>query len=606
MKPSLTFSYGVQYQWHTPPKDELDRQTLLAYRSNLEPVDPVDYLRQKAEAAERGEIFNPDIAYIPVREAGRDVFNIRRGNFSPRLSLAWQPSFSEGLLGRAFGERRTVIRGGYALLYDRLNTVSSVVVPMLGVGFAQTLNFTRPVNGAGQPFRAGVDGSIPVPVNTAVSSPVVPAKPFGETLSFGVDPNLGDPYNHAFDFTVQRELPGNMVIEVGYLGRYARDLYQNLNLNSTPIYFRDKTSGQRFADAFDAVAAQLRAGVAANAVSPQPWFENQIPALGGGATRFLAANQAANFINGNLNNLWNTFIDILPLLGVPLPNGPFNNQQSLDLFVRTSLGRSSYNAMFVTLHQRLSRGLTFDVNYTLSKSLDQVGGIQNFVTQLSSSFDPDVDYAPSDFDRRHNLNANFVYELPFGADRRFFGARNWTDKVIGGWYVAGIYTASSGVPLTVVQGFQVFGAGAIFGAGTGAIPTTSLNAGNDLHRGITGSNGIGTSGNPATRGTGSNLFADPAAVFNSFRRVNIATDGRSGRGVLRGFARWNLDFSIGKETKFGERLKFTITGDFFNIFNRVNFTNPTLSLQNQAGFGVITSTLANSQRRIQLGGRFEF
>ncbi|MGI9067902.1 MAG: carboxypeptidase regulatory-like domain-containing protein [Pyrinomonadaceae bacterium] len=272
MKPSLTFSYGVQYQWHTPPKDELDRQTLLAYRSSLELIDPRDYLRQKREAAEKGEIFNPDIAYVPVKAAGKDVFKINRKNFSPRLSLAWQPSFNDGLLESALGERRTVFRFGYGRLYDRLNTVSSVVVPMLGVGFAQTLNFRAPLNGAGQPFRVGIDGPIPVPVNTAVTSPVVPAKGFGELLSFTLDPNIKDPYNHAIDFTVQRELPANMAIEVGYLGRYARNLFQNLNLNSAPYFFKDKASGQRFSEAFDAVAGQLRTGVAASAVTPQPWF----------------------------------------------------------------------------------------------------------------------------------------------------------------------------------------------------------------------------------------------------------------------------------------------------------------------------------------------
>lgn len=260
MKPSLTFSYGVQYEWHTPPKDELDRQTLLAYKSNLELIDPKDYMRQKRQAAENGDIFNPDIAYVTVTASGKDVFKINRKNFSPRFSLAWQPSFSEsGFLKRVFGERRTVIRGGYGLLYDRLNTVSSVVVPMLGVGFAQTLSFRAPLNAAGQPFRVGVDGPIPVPVNTAVTSPVVPAKGFGETLSFSLDPNIKDPYNHAIDFSIQRELPGNMTIEVGYIGRYARNLYQNLNLNSSPYFFKDKASGQGFSQAFDVVAAQLRA-----------------------------------------------------------------------------------------------------------------------------------------------------------------------------------------------------------------------------------------------------------------------------------------------------------------------------------------------------------
>lgn len=271
--------------------------------------------------------------------------------------------------------------------------------------------------------------------------------------------------------------------------------------------------------------------------------------------------------------------------------------------MRTSIGRSSYNAGFVTLKKRLSRGLTFDINYTLSKSLDQVGGIQNFVSQLSSSFDPDLDYAPSDFDRRHILNANFVYDLPFGKGRRF-NTGNFTDKVIGGWYLSGIYTASSGVPLTVIQGFQVYGAGAIFGAPVGAIPLRTPNFGNSLHSLVTGSSGIGTSGNPATRGTGLNLFADPAAVYNSFRKINLDTDRRSGRGVLRGFSRWNFDFSIGKDTKINERMTFTVTADFLNLFNHVNFNNPSLNLFSPATFGVITS--AFGQRRIQVGGRFEF
>ncbi len=596
LKPSLTLSYGVQYQWHTPPKDELDRQTLLAYKDTLELIDPLDYMRQKREAAENGQIFNPDIAYVPVTAAGKDVFKINRKNFSPRLSLAWQPSFSSGLMGSLFGERMTVIRGGYGLLFDRLNTVSSVVVPMLGVGFAQTLSFRAPLNAAGLPFRVGVDGPIPVPVNTAVTSPVVPAKPFGETLSFSLDPNIKDPYNHAIDFTIQRELPGNMLLEVGYLGRYARNLYQNLNLTSTPYFHKDPASGQTFAQAFDAVARQLRTGTAAANVTAQPWFTNQIPALGAAATAFLAANQGSSFIDGNLNSLWNLFIDFF----APRAH---NNQQSLDLFMRTSIGRSSYNAGFLTLHKRLSSGYTFDVNYTYSKSLDQVGGIQNFVTQLSSSFDPDLDYAPSDFDRTHILNANFVYDLPFGNGRRF-STGNWADKLIGGWYLSGIYTASSGVPLTVVQGFQVYGAGAIFGAPVGAIPRTSSNVGNSLHTGVTGSGGIGTSGNPATRGTGLNLFADPAAVFANFRKIELDSDRRSGRGLLRGFSRWNFDFSVGKETKIGERMRLTITGDFFNLFNRVNFNNPSLFLFNQATFGVVTSAFGS--RRIQLGGRFEF
>lgn len=615
IKPSLTVSYGLQYQWHTPPKDELDRQTVLVFKDSGEPIETREYLRMKAEAAEQGDIFNPDIAYIPIKELSSQdgVFRTNRNDFSPRLSAAWEPSFEKGVFGFLFGERKTVIRGGYSLLYDRFNTVSSVVVPMLGVGFAQTLTAVSPRNSAGQPFRAGIDGPIPVVPNFTATSPVVPAKPFGETLSFTVDPGIDDPYNHAIDFTVQRELPGNMLLEVGYVGRFARNLYQNVNLNSAPIFHKDNQSGQRFAEAFDAVAAQLRSGVLPAAVTPQPWFENQISARGTpvealGSTRFLASNFTGDFINGNINNLWNLGIDILPLLGLGFTNPAFNNLQSIDLFIRTSLGRSNYNAMVVSLRKRNSYGLTFDFNYTLGKSLDQIGQIQNFVGQFSSSFDGDIDYGPSDFDFRHIFNANGVYDLPFGSGQRF-STGNWADKLIGGWYVSGIWQASSALPLTVVQSFQVFGAGVIFGTGSGAIPTGKLPSGGSVQEGVIGSGGVGTSGDPANSGSGLNLFANPEQVINSFRRINIATDGRQGRGVLRGLSRWQVDMSIGKQTKIGERISLGFTADFFNVFNHVNFVDPTLNLSNRANFGVITSQLIAvgfRPRTIQLGARVGF
>ncbi len=611
IKPSVTFSYGLMYQWHTPPIDKQGRQTLLTYKDTGALIDPQDYLQRKAAAAEAGEIFNPDIAYIPINQASQQdgVFNIYRKDFSPRVSLAWQPSFKSGLLGHLFGDKRSVIRGGYALLYDRVNTFTSVLLPMFGVGFGQTLTLRAPLNAGGQPFRAGVDGPIPVPQNFATSSPIVPAKPFGETLSFTIDPNLADPRNHVLNFTVQRELPGKMLIEVGYVGRFARNLLQNVNLNSAPYFFKDKASGQRFSEAFDAVAAQLRGGASPFAVTPQPWFENQINLAGTpfellGATRFLALGFTSDFITGNLNNLWNLGIDFL----TPTP---YNNQQSLDLFVRTSLGRSNYHAMLVSLRQQDFHGMTFNLNYTLAKSLDQVGQTQGFLggfTQFSSSFDPDIDYGPSDFDVRHLVNANAVYYLPFGR-----GERHLRDKLIGGWNISGIFQGQSGFPLTVTQGFQVFGAGTLFGTGTGAIPINDPNFGNVVHNGITGSGSIGTGSNPANGGSGMNLFANPEQAFNNFRRAQISRDGRSGRGVLRGFPRWQLDLSLGKTTKIGEQMRFDFAFDFFNIFNRVNFADPVLDLNNQLNFGVVTNQVTPGvtnnfykPRAIQVSGRFEF
>ncbi len=81
-----------------------------------------------------------------------------------------------------------------------------------------------------------------------------------EVLSFVVDPFITVPRNHTVDFTIQRELPGNMILELGYIGRMGRNLYQSLNLNQVPYNFKDPVSGQTFAQAFDALADQLRSG----------------------------------------------------------------------------------------------------------------------------------------------------------------------------------------------------------------------------------------------------------------------------------------------------------------------------------------------------------
>ncbi|MGH9847141.1 MAG: hypothetical protein ACREEM_51250 [Blastocatellia bacterium] len=126
LRPSLTVSYGLRYQWHTPPIDDLSRQTLLAYKDSGELIDPQDYLKRKAAAAANGDIFNPDIAYLPIKNAPQDgVFRINRKDFSPRVSAAWKPRFKSGPFGFLFGENKTVMRGGYSLLYDRVNTVSN-------------------------------------------------------------------------------------------------------------------------------------------------------------------------------------------------------------------------------------------------------------------------------------------------------------------------------------------------------------------------------------------------------------------------------------------------------------------------------------------------
>lgn len=621
LRPTLALTLGLAYGWQRPPQDKSGRQTRMTSAATGEPLTYANYIEPRREAALRGEIYNPLIGFQPVSSSGGELFKTDWNNFAPRVAVAWNPSFPKGgLFGRLLGDRRTVLRGGFAVVYDRINTFESVVLPVLGVGFNQTINLRAPAcnatgaGGAGcnpaansapaSVFRVGVDGTLPLPVQTAASVPFTPSQPFGETLSFQIDPDFDVGENYSFDLTVQRELPRGVVLELGWIARLGRKLPASVNFNSSPYFQLDARSGQTFAEAFDAVASVLRAGQPAANIPAQPWFQNNMP---GGTARIITGNEA-NFINGNISNIFQT-IDLARLAGGLTP---FDNLQSQTAFVRTSIGRSNYHALALIVRKRLSRAFVFDFNYTFSKSLDQTSATQNSTNAMQSAFAPDFDYGPSDFDRTHNFNGYFLYDLPAGRGR-LFDAGRVLDKFIGGWSLAGIFRAASGLPLIVSQGVSALGGGATLSAPSGAIPLSdpgSLRTG--VNQGVNGSNNVGTNGAPASGGSGINLFDDPEAAFNNFRRILLSRDGRSGRSnPLRGFAMWNLDLSLAKTTPLRENVAARFSLDFFNVFNHPLFSNPALDLTNPRSFGVVTqqnvpTRRESSSRWIQFGLRLEF
>lgn len=624
IKPSLTVTLGVNYGWQTPPTERKGRYTLQTDKASGQLLTAAPFLEQRKSAAAAGQIFNPDFAFLPVNEArGQQVFDIDWSNIGPRASMAWNPGSSGGLLGKLLGDKKTVVRGGYAIIYDRLGTVSSVIVPSLGIGFAQTLNVNTPAcnaSGAGGAgcnaastnpavggFRVGVDGTIPRPTVPQQSVPVSP--PWGlinntlqlwpEVLSFQVDPSLKQGKHHEIDITVQRELKGDVVVELTYASRMGRKLQQSVNFLQVPYTQLDRASSQTFAQAVDNVARALRAGQAAG---NQPWFESNVP----GGTPFMVQSARGSFINGDLNQL---FV-VADRQRMTNRLQPFNNYMSQMMLMKTANGLSNYHALFATVRKRFSKGFTFDATYTWSKSLDQLGAIQNSASISPNSFDQMVEYGPSVFDIQHLFNGLGLYELPFKSQKPVL------KQLINGWQVSGIFTARSGDPLTVAYGSQVWGGSLFLGFGSGAIPNVSPGTfSNSVNAGVTGSNNIGTNSDPANRGTGLGMFPNPEQVYNSFRRVETSRDGRAGRAnPLRGMPRWNLDTSVGKRTVIvpGEHpVTLRISFDFFNIFNKVDFNNPSLDLNNPRGFGVITGQFTppnrvDGSRWIQAGVRIEF
>ena len=171
------------------------------------------------------------------------------------------------------------------------------------------------------------------------------------------------------DFTVQRELPGNSILEIGYIGRFSRNLFQQYALNAADYLMKDAASGQTYAQAFDAVAVALRTGAT---VPVEPFFENQIGTSTcitkgfASCSAMVAKQDATDLINGSLNDFsLDEFNKVTPV--------PVDNIQSFQSYAITDGGFSNYNGGFISLNKRLKNGLQFQANWTLSHAIGNQG-----------------------------------------------------------------------------------------------------------------------------------------------------------------------------------------------------------------------------------------
>jgi hypothetical protein len=655
VKPSITFTYGLSWTLEMPPVEEQGRQIELVDQAGQQ-IDVESYLKQRELAALQGQVYNPQLGFDLVGNTGagqKYPYNPFYGEFSPRLALAWNPNFSDGLLSKVFGQGKTVVRGGYSRIYGRLNGVDLVLVPLLGTGLIQPVQCIDPQsptvgNGAcagtggstpANAFRIGTDGlTAPIPTpSLTLPQPDFPgynaiAAATGEALDRNFRPDESD----QFDLTIQRQINSRTMIEVGYIGRKITHEFQPLNINAVPYMMT--LGGQSFAKAFAALeteycgggttAGLLGGGCAGNvgAVTAQPFFETALAGTGY-CTGFANCTTAVAMKEGNggtgnlgIQNVWSLWSDLdqgdatcsatqacgfnfaRTMLNSPIPGSAFgaNGQLTSGVAVNASVGYGNYNAGFVTLKMSDWHGLTLQQNFTFSKALGTVN-----VVQASSEFtsvDPynvGAGYGLQPFDRKFVDNVLLVYQPPF-----FQGQHGIVGHLLGGWSFAPIFSAASGLPLelnTLNGDGQSFGeADAInFAADENAVLSCANNFGSSRHNGVSGSGGVGTAGNV-------NMFANPQAVFNCVRDPILGLDGGAGgAGVLRGMPFWNVDFQVKKNVRINERFSAEFQSILTNVFNHDQLLDPFLSLAFPTLWGV-ENTQGNTPRSIELGIRFRF
>lgn len=247
--PNLTFTYGVNWGVQMPPVEQNGKQVMLVDSAG-NPFNETAYFNLKEQAALQGRAYNPVVGYAPVGDINggeKYPFPPWYGGVSPRLSIAWNPVFAPGgILAQFFGEHATVLRAGWSRINDRTNGVNMVLVPLLGVGFGQAdtcFGVTtadsgclgqRTVN-ADTAFRIGTDGnSVPLPTLTpTLSIPIQPgvnSAPVsnGDTLAPDYRPGQDDQYT----ISLQRELPHQFLLEIGWTGVWARNVYATEDLDA--------------------------------------------------------------------------------------------------------------------------------------------------------------------------------------------------------------------------------------------------------------------------------------------------------------------------------------------------------------------------------------
>jgi len=636
VKPNLTLTYGLGYQVEMPPTEANGKQIELVDTTGT-PISISSYLSQRQSAALNGSVYNPTVGFTGVTTVSnashKYPYNPFYGGVSPRLSFAWNPSYTDGFLGKLLGNNQTVIRGGYGRIYGRLNGVDLVLIPLLGTGLGQAVSCYASATGqclgtsslnASTAFRIGTNGlTAPLPsVSQTLSQPYFPG--IGGNASAGsgsvLDPNFRPSSTDNFQFSIQREIKKNLILEVGYIGRKINHEWQQVDLDAVPTM--TTLGGETFARAYANVYAALSQGTTP---APQPFFEQ---ALGGSGSAFCAAAGSCTAAIAS-NSTMKTQItqtqvyDFWSLLnkqsswtlGRTLPSSVSSAipaGQLSAVYSDGSFGFGNYNAGYISITSRDFHSVTFHSNFTYGRALGT--GNETQATSSYSVLDPwniRSMYGPQYYDYKFLYNLTMLWQDPF-----YKGQRGIVGHVLGGWTIAPIFTAHGGAPLQVANlngGCESFGEMNCSTGNTngldGAVLASTFTGGSSANYNETVTGSVASNGNK----NGVNMFSNPSQVFAEFRSCILGVDTNCGSGgIIRGLATWNLDATVSKDLGiWKERVGATLLFQFTNVLNHVQLADPSLSLGSPQTWGVLGSAnpnggQSNTPRQMEFGLRIHF
>ena len=174
VRSNLTVTAGVNWGVQLVPSEQAGKETVLTYTDSGAPVDFQNYLENRRNILGSGGFYNPSWSFTPVGSLSTPFHNIMRvtnwHDIGPRVAVAWDIPGGN----RLFGNHQTVIRGGYALVFDRTSAVSEALTPLLAGGIADVDQCTAPTFNGAAAWRCAED-PVPIPPLPSASARMVPA-----------------------------------------------------------------------------------------------------------------------------------------------------------------------------------------------------------------------------------------------------------------------------------------------------------------------------------------------------------------------------------------------------------------------------------------------
>jgi hypothetical protein len=289
-----------------------------------------------------------------------------------------------------------------------------------------------------------------------------------------------------------------------------------------------------------------------------------------------------NYIGNKTNHIWGAY-DINPAVYIPGSKASTNQRRLLylenpaigqyysSIVQADDGGLSSYNGLLTSLQHRFANHFTLLVNHTWSHCVSTV----DFQGELAGTLYQNPNNRNGEkgsciYDHRQIVVASLAISSPAVGNALL-------KKVTGGWQISPIFSANSGAPLTPTDG------------GTDISQTG---------QGLDRPNVVGNTQLYPVNQTLSSWFN-----VGDFAKQATGTFGNAGRDIIIGPGYWNVDMALDRQFAIKEKLRLEVRGDFFNIFNHGNWSNPTVSITS-AQFGQITTF--SSPRIIQMAAKFIF